>query len=167
MSKTGVLILQPSKFELRRFYELVKVCAKHVKNVLYIDFGFNPQTSPSVTSRKTFSRAEMYKVLEGIYKSRAKEINRLDIRVLLESESPIDVVERSFCNRLDVAFLDSSYKSEPTIVERACLRYNFKNKEAMQFLDGFPEISEDLGQQSQEMMSYNTVAVGGTFDRFA
>jgi hypothetical protein len=170
MSKSGVLVLQPSKFELRRFYELVKVCAKHVQNVLYIDFGFNAQSSPDMAAQNTFSRAEMYKILQGIYQSRAKEMNRLDIRVLLETESQNDEVERSLSKRLDVAFLDSSYKSEPTIVERACLRYKFKDKDAMRFLDGVPEgnvqISEDSGKPTEEVQSYNTVAVGGTFDRY-
>ena len=169
MSKSGVLILQPSKFELRRFYELVKVCAKNVQNVLYVDLGFNAETNLDVALQKTFSRAEMYKVLEGIYKCRAQELNALDIRVLLESELQ-NAAQRSFSQRLDVAFLDSSSKSEPSIVERACMRYNFKSKEAMQFLEGVQEwnveISEEFGRPVEEMKTYNTVAVGGTFDRY-
>jgi hypothetical protein len=168
MSQSGVLIFQPSKFELRRFYELVKICAKHVQNVLYIDFSFNAQTNSEVALQKEFSRAETYKVLEGIYKSRAQELNSLDVRVLLGSAESQNAVEKGFSQRLDVVFLDSSYKSEPSIVERACMRYNFKNKDAMQFLNGVPEspISEELKQPAKEMKCYDTVAVGGTFDRY-
>ncbi len=131
--------------------------------------AFNAQTNLDVALQKTFSRAEMYKVLEGIYKCRAQELNALDIRVLLESELQ-NAAQRSFSQRLDVAFLDSSYKSEPSIVERACMRYNFKSKEAMQFLEGVHEgnveISEEFGRPAEEMKTYNTVAVGGTFDRY-
>ena len=164
MSRSGVLILHPARFELGRFYQFVKVCAKHVQNVLYVDFSFNDAQAQG----KKFSRTEMYKVLEGIYKSSVQEVNRLDIRVLLGDEPNFHQnKERSFSKRLDVAFLDSTYKSEPSIVERACTVYNFKSKDSMQFLDGEFNITEDLGSQHvEEMKSYKTVAVGGTFDRF-
>ena len=171
MSQTGVLILQPSRFEIGRFFQLVKACSKHVENVLYIDFNLNanPSSDPAQQTSCTFSRTEMYKVLEGIYKSRAQELNNLDIRVLLDNESNFQQKTRVFSQRLDVGFLESSYKSEQSIVEKACMKYNFKNGDSMQFLDGIsePNISEGFGHFTEEMKSYETVAVGGTFDRYA
>ena len=166
MSKNGVLILHPAKFEIRRFHKFVKVCAKHVQNVLYIDLNFNNVlTDSGTTQHKTFSRTEMYNVLEKIYKSNAQELNSLDVRVLLENEPSLPQQKRSFSKSLDVAFLDSTYKSEPSIVERACMRYNFESR-AMQFLDGELNSTENLEQHVEEMKSYKTVAVGGTFDRY-
>ncbi|XP_028393410.1 bifunctional coenzyme A synthase-like [Dendronephthya gigantea] len=171
MNRSGVLILQPSKFNLPRFYKLLKICSEQVQNVLYVDFSFNPKVNTDAITQKSFSRAQLYKVLEGIYKSNARELNCLDIRVLLEHDLG-DVQEpRIFSRCLDVAFLDSSYKNEASIVERACMRYNFKNKDSMQFVEGVFESNTPIYEQfiedteSEEMKSYGTVAVGGTFDR--
>lgn len=167
MNQSGVLILQPSKFNLQRFYRLLKICSEQVQNVLYVDFGFNSQGNTSMNPQKTFSRAQLYKVLEGIYKSNARGLNSLDIRVLLEHDVP---EPRNFSRCLDVAFLDSSYKSEASVVERACMRYNFKNKDAMQFVEGVFESNtpayEQFMEDSEEIKSYSAVAVGGTFDRY-
>lgn len=167
MSRSGVLTLRCSKFDLCRFYEVVKICAKHVQNVLYIDFNLDVQADLNVPEQNALTCVEMYEVLDSIYKCRNEELNSLDVRVLLASELQF-TTERSLSHRLDVAFLDTLYKNEPSIVEKACMRYNFKHKEAMHFVEGFqkPNVSKDFRRHAREMKTYDTVAVGGTFDRY-
>ena len=175
MSQSGVLILQPSKFEIRHLFNLVNIAAKHVQRVLYVDFIPNVHSQGDMAMQKVFSPDEMYKLLEGVYKTRTRQTTT-DIRVLLDSGKAM-TGRRFLSQPLDVALLHSSFQSIPGITDTVYSRYSFRNvsSSTLQFLNASEdsccqeaqEWKADVRETKEfhELRTYGTVAVGGTFDR--
>lgn len=165
MKQSCVLVLQPSKFDLRQLSNLFHVCAKHVQRILYIDFNLSGQPHEEMA----IQRAEIYKIIQGIYKTRTQQASMMDIRILLDSEKTM-VGKRVLSQPVDVALLHPSFRSVPGIVDTVHRRYNFRSvsPSSVQFLNTPEKIGSDVESEtmvSDEVRTYGTVAVGGTFDR--
>lgn len=184
MNQTGVLILHPSKRELHQLSNLLRIAAKHVQRVLYLDFNLNPSFQEDTARNETSSPAEMYGILEKTFKKSTPQTAELDVRVLLENdvrstaetETETERKPRRLSQPIDVALLHSSFQSVPGIVDTVYKRYNFAGVSPNNILFvSADEESEDIASscsgvcdgvwQCNEMKTYRTVAVGGTFDR--
>ena len=173
MAQTGVLILRPYRNEIGRLFQSLKACSHYVQRVLYVDFNCISLFEPDGSVEGTLCRQEVYSVMEMVYKSQAKELEKLDIRFLLESRRSTSSASatcerRTFSHNLDVGLLYASYQNQIN-VDMLCNRYGFRNIDSLQFLDdntySNAGLTDELLQQDKEVKEYDTVAVGGTFDR--
>ncbi|XP_046860368.1 bifunctional coenzyme A synthase-like [Xenia sp. Carnegie-2017] len=173
MAQTGVLILRPYRNEIGRLFQSLKACSHYVQRVLYVDFNCISLFEPDGSVEGTLCRQEVYSVMEMVYKSQAKELEKLDIRFLLESRRSTSSASatcerRTFSHNLDVGLLYTSYQNQIN-VEMLCNRYGFRNIDSLQFLDdnmySNAGLTDELLEQDKVVKEYDTVAVGGTFDR--